>query len=90
VRKDSPYFGQHFSIELTENNSKSLWIPEGFAHGFQALEDNTRVLYKVTNYWSKEKERSLNFRDKSLNIAWVDIPVSASQKDIESPSLDKI
>ena len=90
IRRTSPTFGQHVAIRLTENDSQSLWVPEGFAHGFQSLENKTKVHYKVTNYWNKENERSLNFQDKTLNITWNDIPVLASQKDIESPPLDKI
>ena len=62
-------------------------MPEGFAHGFQALEDKTRVHYKVTNYWHKESERSLNFHDKDINIEWIEIPVIASVKDLASPGL---
>lgn len=87
IRKNSPTFGLYAAIELTENDSQSLWVPEGFAHGFQALEDKTRVHYKVTNYWHKESERSLNFRDKNINIEWIEIPVIASVKDLASPSL---
>ncbi len=87
VRKDSPTFGQHVSIELNSNEQISLWVPEGFAHGFQTLTDGTRVVYKVNNYWNKNSERSLNFADSSLNIDWRDIPVTASEKDLNAPLL---
>lgn len=70
VRRSSPTFGLHVAIKLTENDSQSLWVPEGFAHGFQALEDKTKVHYKVTNYWNKSAERNLNFADPDLNITW--------------------
>lgn len=87
IRHTSPTFGQHVAIRLTENDSQSLWVPEGFAHGFQALEDKTKVHYKVTNYWHKESERSLYFQDKDINIEWIAIPVIASVKDLASPGL---
>lgn len=70
IRRSSPTFGLHVAIKLTENDSQSLWVPEGFAHGFQALEDKTKVHYKVTNYWNKSAERNLNFADPDLNITW--------------------
>jgi dTDP-4-dehydrorhamnose 3,5-epimerase len=90
IRQNSPTFGLHVAIKLSENDTQSLWVPEGFAHGFQALEDKTRVHYKVTNYWHKESERSLNFRDKSIDIGWIKIPVIASAKDLASPGLFEI
>lgn len=70
IRRSSPTFGLHVAIKLTEKDSQSLWIPEGFAHGFQALEDKTKVHYKVTNYWNKSAERNLNFADPDINITW--------------------
>ena len=70
IRRSSPTFGLHVAIKLTENDSQSLWVPEGFAHGFQALEDKTKVHYKVTNYWNKSAERNLNFADPDINITW--------------------
>jgi dTDP-4-dehydrorhamnose 3,5-epimerase len=90
IRRSSPTFGLHVAIKLTENDSKYLWVPEGFAHGFQALENHTKVHYKVTNIWNKEKEKSLNFQDKSINIEWMDIPVIASIKDLAAPELNAI
>ena len=81
VRKDSRTYGKHVTVELNSKDQASLWIPEGFAHGFQALEDQTRVYYKVTNYWSSKSERSINPLDEDLSIEWLDIPVTISQKD---------
>ena len=60
IRKNSETYGKHVAIELNAKEQISLWVPEGFAHGFQALEDFTKVFYKVTNYWNKESERSIN------------------------------
>ena len=70
VRRESESFGKHVAIELNSNEQISLWVPEGFAHGFQALEDHTRVHYKVTNYWNKDSEFSLKWDDKLLDINW--------------------
>lgn len=70
IRKDSPTFGKHVSVELSSDNFKQLYIPEGFAHGFSVLSDEAEVLYKTTDYWHKEHERSLNYNDPELNIDW--------------------
>ncbi|GAB3054982.1 dTDP-4-dehydrorhamnose 3,5-epimerase [Acinetobacter apis] len=70
IREGSETFGEWVGIELTGENHKQFWIPAGFAHGFVALEDNTQFLYKTTNYYSKESERSIVWNDAELNIAW--------------------
>lgn len=86
IRRDSETFGQHVAVELNAKDPIALWVPEGFAHGFQSLEDNTRVQYKVTNYWSKISERSINPLDKILAIKWTIEEVKLSEKDSEAPS----
>jgi dTDP-4-dehydrorhamnose 3,5-epimerase len=90
IRKNSSTFGQHVAIELQANESISLWIPEGFAHGFQALSDSTRVSYKVTNYWHQLSEKSLNYADADLKIQWRNLPAVVSQKDQNAPKLSQI
>jgi dTDP-4-dehydrorhamnose 3,5-epimerase len=70
IRKDSPTFKQYVAVELSSDNFKQLYVPEGFAHGFSVLSDEAEVLYKTTDYWYKEHERSLNFNDPELNIDW--------------------
>ncbi|WP_151707812.1 dTDP-4-dehydrorhamnose 3,5-epimerase [Acinetobacter junii] len=70
IRQDSPTFGQWVGVELTVENHKQFWIPAGFAHGFVALEDDTHFLYKTTNYYSKECERSLVWNDREIGIEW--------------------
>jgi dTDP-4-dehydrorhamnose 3,5-epimerase len=90
VRKESPTFGQYVSVELTAQEQISLWVPEGFAHGFQALENRTRVHYKVTNYWNKLSEQSLNYSDVDLGINWKQIDVVVSEKDSNAPFLRDI
>ena len=85
IRIDSPTFGKWVGVELSATNHKQLWMPEGFAHGFIALEDNTHFLYKTTNYYSKESERSIIWDDEDLAIDWPTInntEIIISQKDL--------
>lgn len=70
IRKDSATFGQWVGVELSGENHKQFWIPEGFAHGFIALEDNTQFLYKTTNYYNKASERIIIWNDSTLGIDW--------------------
>lgn len=70
IRKHSPTYGQHFSIELTGENHKQLWVPPGFLHGFLTLEDDTIFTYKVTNYYDKHSEIGVIWNDPKLNINW--------------------
>lgn len=70
ARKDSATYGQHFSIELSADNHKQLWVPPGFLHGFLTLEDDTIFTYKVTAYYDKESELGVIWDDKDLNINW--------------------
>ena len=87
VRKNSPTYGQHFGIELNEENKRYLFIPEGFAHGFSCLEDNTIVQYKCSNYYHKNSEMGIQWNDPALKINWgVDSPI-ISAKDLEHPTL---
>lgn len=86
----SQTFGEHVAFELSESNGCMLWIPEGFAHGFQSLEDNSRVLYKVTNGWNKESERSVNPLDPDIGINWLPLHHLLSDKDLSAPNLNKL
>ncbi|MGA8884130.1 MAG: dTDP-4-dehydrorhamnose 3,5-epimerase [Acinetobacter sp.] len=70
IRQDSLTLGEWVGVELSGENHKQFWIPAGFAHGFIALEDNTQFLYKTTDYYSKECERSIVWNDKDLAIDW--------------------
>lgn len=70
LRKDSPYFGKHISVELNEYNKRQLFIPAGFAHGFVVLKDDTKFLYRVDNYYNPENERGITFNDPELGIDW--------------------
>ena len=90
IRKGSATFGQHVSVELNAQEQFSLWVPEGFAHGFQALENGTRVHYKVTNYWNRLSEKSLNYNDPDIGINWKQIDVVVSDKDLNAPFLKDV
>ena len=83
VRKDSPTYGKHFSIELSGENNKQLFVPRGFLHGFATLEDNTIFAYKCDNYYDKDSEVGVIYNDKDLNIDWKlrSDEVMLSQKD---------
>ena len=83
IRENSSTYGQWAAEVLSSENKKNLWIPEGFAHGFLALTDNVELIYKVTNYYSKEHERAYKWDDQKLNINWPvnKANITLSQKD---------
>jgi len=70
IRKGSPTYGQWVAEILTAENKRQMWIPPGFAHGFLTLSDTSEFLYKTTDYWSSEHERSIIWNDATLNIEW--------------------
>lgn len=70
IRPESETFGQHFSMLLSSQNNKQLYIPRGFAHGFLVLEDDTIFSYKCDNYYNQQSERGIIFNDRTLNIDW--------------------
>ena len=91
VRLDSPQFGEHFSIELSEENKNQIFVPRGFAHGFAVLSDRATIHYKADNYYNKESESGLLFSDMELNIDWK-LPldsITTSEKDLVLPTLSK-
>ncbi len=87
IRKNSPTYGKHLVIELSETNKKILYIPEGFAHGFLTLADNTIFSYKCSNYYNKASEGALLWNDKDLAINWGITTPILSGKDKEAPTL---
>lgn len=91
IRPGSPTFGQHVGVELSAENHRQLWVPEGFAHGFLALADDTHFLYKTTDFYAKDCERSIVWNDPSLAIDWpltrLDGPPALAPKDASAPSL---
>lgn len=70
IRPDSPTRGRWYGVELSESNRRQMWIPEGFAHGFVALVDDTHFLYKTTDVYAKDCERAIVWNDPDLAIAW--------------------
>ncbi len=94
IRKGSSTFGQWFGLELSAENKKQLWIPEGLAHGFLVTSESAEFLYKTTDYYHPEFERSLLWNDTDLAIAWpLHLLTSAPQlsaKDIQAHSLKDI
>lgn len=90
IRKSSPNFGKWVGIKLTHKNKKQIWVPENFAHGFYVLEENTEVVYKTTDFYNSEEERSIKWDDKDISIRWpIDTTPSLSSKDKEGTSLKK-
>jgi dTDP-4-dehydrorhamnose 3,5-epimerase len=87
IRKRSKTFGKSFSIKLSGENNTQLWIPQGFAHGFATLEDNTLFSYKCTNVYNKDSEGGILWNDPDLGIDWgVSNPI-LSEKDKMNPKL---
>ena len=93
LRRGSQSFGQSFGCELSAENHRQLWIPEGFAHGFLVLSDDADFLYKTTNYWMPDFERSLLWSDPSLEIEWplrlID-DLKLAKKDAAAKTLDEL
>lgn len=87
IRKNSPTYGQHFSIDLSAENQLMFWIPPGFAHGFETLENNTIFLYKCTNMYDKKSEGGLLWNDPAIGIQWQTSDAIVSEKDQILPLL---
>ena len=85
LREGSATFGEWFGIELNETNRTSLYVPKGFAHGNISLEDDSELLYLVTEYYAPEQERGIRWDDPRFNIQWPIAPVEISDKDKAHP-----
>ena len=96
IREDSDTFGEWSSVVLNEQNKLQFWIPEGFAHGFISLKEASEVQYKTNEYWDKDHERSLFWKDSDLNINWPLInnndkcKIITNFKDSIAPTLKEI
>ena len=94
IRKGSPTFGQWFGLELSAENKKQLWIPAGLAHGFLVTSDSAEFLYKITDYYYPEYERSLLWSDSDIGIEWplhlFDAPPLLAAKDEKASSLQEV
>ena len=73
IRINSPTFGKYAGEFLSSENFLQLWIPEGFAHGFLTISEKAEVVYKTTNFWDKNSERSIKWDDPLINIEWPEI-----------------
>lgn len=91
IRQNSPTFGQHVGLELSAENKRMLWIPEGFAHGFLVLTETAEFLYKTTDYYAPEYERAIAWDDATLNIQWplTEVPI-LSAKDLLASAFSTI
>jgi dTDP-4-dehydrorhamnose 3,5-epimerase len=83
IRRGSPTFGKYVETELSAENTRMLWVPEGFAHGFVSVSDTVELLYKLTDYWYPEHERCIRWDDRDLAIDWKleDAAVILSDRD---------
>ncbi|HEY6044668.1 MAG TPA: dTDP-4-dehydrorhamnose 3,5-epimerase, partial [Nitrosospira sp.] len=81
IRRSSPNFGRWVGVELTEHNYRQLWVPPGFAHGFYVLSDSADFLYKTTDYYNPDFERSLLWNDPTIGVSW---PVDTGTQPIVS------
>ena len=89
---DSTTYGEHFSIELSADNKKQLFVPRGFAHGFVVLSETAVFSYKCDNYYNKESESGIIYNDPTLNIDWK-LPseqLQLSEKDLQLPKFTAI
>jgi len=92
LRKGSPTYGKHYSVELSAENKRQLLIPKGFAHGFSVLSETADVLYKCDEFYHKESEGGIIYNDSTLNIDWK-IPADkaiVSEKDLLQPTFADI
>lgn len=91
LRPESAHLGRWYGVELSATNRRELWIPEGFAHGFLALQDETHFLYKTTDLYDKASERAIRWDDPQIGIVWPSLPpgveLRISEKDRAAPVL---
>jgi len=87
LRSDSSTFTRHFALVLTVENRKMMYVPKGFAHGFQTLEDDTEVFYQISEFHHPESERGVRWDDPGCAIAWPLSPATVSPRDAALPPL---
>lgn len=89
IRKNSKTYCEHIAVELSEENYRMLYVPEGFAHGFMTLEENIEVSYQVSQFYTPGKERGIRWNDPLFNIQWPSINPVISEKDAIHPNFIK-
>jgi dTDP-4-dehydrorhamnose 3,5-epimerase len=87
VRRGSPTFGRWVAAELTADNRRMLYVPEGVAHGFQTLTDDTEVFYQISEFHHPESERGVRWDDPRCAVAWPVSPATVSPRDAALPRL---
>ncbi len=92
IRGGSPTYGRHEAVELSAENWRQLWIPAGFLHGFCTLTENAEVIYKVTDYYSREHDAGVRWNDPDIGIPWpvAEAEAQLSEKDRTAPLLREI
>ncbi|MBM5785932.1 MAG: dTDP-4-keto-6-deoxy-D-glucose epimerase, partial [Cyanobacteria bacterium K_DeepCast_35m_m1_288] len=96
IRRASTTFGQWVGARLSASNHQQLWVPAGFAHGFLTLSEHAEVLYKTTDFWSRDCERAIRWDDPQLGISWPPLEATAaaapllSEKDAVAPLLAEL
>ncbi|MDP2854508.1 MAG: dTDP-4-dehydrorhamnose 3,5-epimerase [Smithellaceae bacterium] len=91
IRQSSPTFGRWVGFELSEDNHRQMWIPQGFAHGFLVLSDVAEFLYKTTDYWASQHERAILWNDPDLAIKWpLQSPPILSDKDADGMLFEEV
>jgi dTDP-4-dehydrorhamnose 3,5-epimerase len=88
IRANSPTYLQWFGTELSAKNKKMMYIPEGFAHGFQTVTDDCELIYHHSNFYTPNSEGGLKFNDKSINIDWPLAVTEISERDNSHPLID--
>jgi dTDP-4-dehydrorhamnose 3,5-epimerase len=90
VRKSSPTFGKWVGVHLSAENRRQLWLPVGFAHGFVVLSESAKFLYKTTDYWAPEHERSILWNDPAIGIEWpfAGAPTLSAKDKVGKPLAD--
>ena len=88
LRPGSATFGEHAAVELTGENRRAIYVPEGFAHGFQTLEDDTEVWYQMSEFHSPEHARGYRYDDPAFDIDWPVDPPLVKEKDLDWPPFD--
>ena len=89
LRKSSSHFGKWVGVNLSAQNRKQLWIPPGFAHGFLTLSDQAEFLYKTTDYWAPQYERTIRWNDPEIGIEWPSVTPILSMKDLAGSALSE-
>lgn len=90
IRKDSKTFGKWVGVNISAENRRQLWIPEGFAHGFEVISDVADFLYKTNNFYNAKMEKGIRWDDEFLAINWKEEKAIISDKDMNQPSFKEL